>query len=248
MSAPLRLLGLLLVGALTGCGAPDARPAETPASAAPDAAPALRCDACGQDASDGKRWADGRPICARCEASAVLRSSQVQRCREWALDCLRALFGVELRDVPCRITLLDRPELFGLAGRQRHPDLRAFTEVEDTYHDDELVLREFRMYLLRGMPEVEAAAVIAHELFHVWQVKQGGGLQATDDFREGAANWIQLRAYQHRGASDWARRLHDDPDPVYGAGLRRFERMVLGLGEAEAVRLGATAPDFPTGY
>ena len=238
--------GLLaaLIAAGSGCAGPSATQGH--AGAASEAR--LLCDACGQDASQGKRWPDGRPVCQSCAASAVLRSSQAQEARTWALETLRTLFGIELAAVPCRITLLDRPELLGLAGRDRHPDLRAFTEVEDTYHDELLVLREFRIYLLRGMPAVEAGAVLAHELFHIWQVKQGGGIHAQDAFREGAAQWVQLRALRHRGATAWAERLHRDPDPVYGEGLRRFERMVLSLGEPEALRLGATAEDFPSGF
>lgn len=234
---PLLLLLLLLV--LPACvgSAPAPRPAEAP-----------RCDACGESAAGGKRWPDGRPACAPCVASAVLHPSQAARARTTARQALQELFRVEVGEVP--VTMLDRPELMGLAGRDRHPDLRAFTEIEDVTHDQVVVpeLRQFRIFLLRGLPEVEAVGVLAHELFHVWQVRQGGAIGATDAFREGAAQWVQLRVYRRLGAEAWAKRLRGDTDAVYGEGLRRFEGLVLSRGEAEALRLAGTALDFPAGF
>lgn len=240
-AGPLVLL-LLSLGCVAGCSSP-ARPPR------PEAQPPRPvCEACGGSAAGGKTWADGRRACSDCAAAAVVLPSEAGRARATALEALQQLFRIDLSRVACRVTLLDRPELLRLAGDVAHSELRAFTEVEDIYQGNELVLREQRIFLLRGLPREEAIAVLAHELFHVWQVRNGGGKGATPAWREGSAQWVQLRVFESRGAKRWAERLRADPDPVYGEGLRRFEKLVKARGEAEALRLAATTTGFPAGF
>ena len=203
----------------------------TPPPATPDAAPAP------SPAPDDPRL-------------AVATGRDLPAMRAEALDALEALFALRgLRDVEVSVTLLPRPELLDLARDLAHPSLRAFTEAETTTAPDGRVkLRLYRVYMLAGQTRLATAAALAHELFHVHTVEQGGGIGAREAWREGAAMHVHQRVLAYWGRDDLAAQLLESPDPAYGEGLRRFRRLVRERGEAEALRLAATTLDFPRGY
>ena len=90
------------------------------------------------------------------------------------------------------------------------------------------------------------AGILAHELFHVWQIRTGGIRDRADSvFREGGAQYVQHRMLEDRGLEAWAARLLDNPDPIYGDGLRRFRRLARAVGDEKALALSATTDRFP---
>ena len=189
--------------------------------------------------------AEMRAACVNGE-NVVARANQVNRAfglfpaRGDGVAHARRLSGLELVD---RATLMKR------ADDLAHPTLRALTEITERIRSDVVVQRRHRIFVLWGLPRTALLGILAHELFHVWQTTQGGtrpGAEAA--FREGAANYAQYRVLNSLGAQRWARQLHDDPDPVYGKGLRRFLRMVEVEGEPAALRLATRRDRFPPGY
>jgi len=243
-AAPLALLALAAL--LAGCRAAGPTPGGGAGGDAPPEGAA--CDACDRPA-DGRAWPDGRRSCARCRELAVVGPAGLAGARAEALAGLRERFALDLVPERLTVTLVDRDDLVRLAGATlAHPHLRAFTEVEDSYRGERLVHRQFRIYVLRGLPGPALVGVLAHELFHVHQVLSGGGLRAEEVFREGAAQYVQHEVLQAIGAHEWADRLRRGDDPVYGAGLRRFQALVTARGEEAALRLGATGRRFPSGY
>jgi hypothetical protein len=180
----------------------------------------------------------------------VARGQDLSALRAEAEAALAELFGIDdVAAVQVSLTLVGRRELLDLARELAHPSLRAFTEAETTTRADGRVsMRLFRIYLLKGQSKLETAAALAHELFHVHTVGQGGGIGARDSWREGAAMYVHVRVLESWGRADLGRALLENPDPAYGAGLRRFRELVRDRGEARALRLAATTLDFPPGY
>ena len=66
--------------------------------------------------------------------------------------------------------------------------------------------------------------------------------------REGAAQYAQHRLLSLRRQDSWAKLLIENPDPVYGDGLRRFRLFARDRGESKALKAAATTDRFPHGY
>jgi hypothetical protein len=243
-------LGLaLLVSAVAGCAtAPTVLEAR---ALAPDESG--RCDACGVDTGadlGGRSWPDGRLMCSACledaigtivDARALLREVRAE---------LSDLLSVDVGSVRIGLSLTDRPTLSKLAGEDlAHPDLRAFTEVIEVLHRGRVESRKFTIHALLGLPRQCLFGILAHEAFHVWQIQNGGiRLSADPAFREGAAQYAQHRLLSLRRQDSWAKLLIENPDPVYGDGLRRFRLFARDRGESKALKAAATTDRFPHGY
>lgn len=238
--APARLWLVLLLGAL-GCAdapAPAARVDPPPEGA--------RCHACADLAGRrGARLADGRVSCAPCFEEAVVDEREARRAMHEAARALAARTVIDLsaRDAAVELELADLPRLLARAGDQAHPDVRALTRVGASTTDR---ARPFTIVVLRGLPRAYLVGALAHELVHVWQVLEGEAA-AEPPLREGAALWAQREVLRAHGGERFVPALEQDPDPVYGGGLRRFSALVEAVGASEALRRSVRG-SFPPGY
>lgn len=86
----------------------------------------------------------------------------------------------------------------------------------------------YTVYILRDLPKLFFASVLAHELLHIWQYRQG--LSPEQALCEGFCNlgsWYVLRHIGGMEAEMLMRQLAANPDPIYGDGFRH----VLGYYE-----------------
>jgi hypothetical protein len=210
-----------------------------------------RCEGCGLPAAGARgqasRWPDGRVTCEVCRKEAVTDPATAALVCEDARSALAGTLGLEVR-VPTPVVLVAKPALLGLAGELAHPNLKALTVVEEEVVPGAVRgPRSYRINVLSGLPRGALIGVLGHEVFHVLQ-SEASNRERDPALREGSANYAQLRILEGRKDVQRARFLEQDKDPIYGEGLRRFERLVKERGEREAIDLGLRAAAFPEGF
>lgn len=211
-----------------------------------------RCESCGLPAAGERgpssRWDDGRVTCRVCRGDAALDRADAREVCLAARRSLRDVLGLDLGSLEPPVVLSSCHELGARAGTLAHEGLKALTEVEERgASDGARGERRYRIYALYGLARVGLRGVLAHELFHVLQ-SEATAATIEPALREGAANYVQVRVLRALGEEVRARLLEEDRDPVYGEGLRRFERLAHDRGERAALEVGLHGPRFPEGY
>lgn len=228
-------------------GAPGCVAGPETAAEVPTAATCHTCGAVGR--GDDVLLGDGRRACRSCAATAVTDPREAARLLSEARQTLARAFGIDVRGVELDLQLVDAPTLQRRAEELTHPDLRAFTEVEELSVGGWNLRRRFTLYVLSALPRAYLLGVLAHELVHVWQAELGVAEQLSDPLREGTACYVQRSVLRGTpGGARWAQALELNRDPVYGGGLRRFDLLVRRLGLKAAIRHAARGPDFPSGH
>ena len=247
------LLSLVAALALSGCASsPALEPEDSRGWVASPKASGEACDACGRREGafvwgEGRR--DERVSCAPCHAQAISSRRAALETLTEARGELLERFAIDLSEVPVKLELTDQPGLLARAGDTiSHPELRAFTEIREQLLDERVVERQLTIVALGGLPRPFLLGIFVHELFHVWQALQGVSEVGEAALREGAALYVQHRVLKARGETRWAHALEVSRDPVYGRGLRRFQKLVAARGEPAALELGAKERRFPPGF
>jgi hypothetical protein len=211
-----------------------------------------RCDACSLPCK-GKRGgridiADGRIHCRQCDSTSIRTLSRARSALATAMLDLSRELGIDLRSTPIELKLQDRHSLARLA-QVPSPMVKGFTEARRK--DITVAGRlhrgpwKFKILALHSLPQEAMIGVMAHELFHVWQVLNCP--DQTPQLREGSANYAQWRVLRRRQQWLWAELIEKDPDPVYGDGFRRFRRWCEASTWSRRSSVYTQLEDFPSG-
>jgi Protein DA1 len=181
---------------------------------------------------------DGMLICATCTDEGVHDQATALAAFEEARGLVSSNLGLDLGPVQVPVKLVSKQEL-----KAQAPDSGPGIEGLTTHRGRGLDA----ILILDGLPRRTMVQVLVHELFHVFQ-REASNEKVETSFREGAANFAAatvLRALHDEGRLAL---LERNPDPVYGEGYRRFERLAASLGQERAVELGLRATGFPEGF
>jgi hypothetical protein len=211
-----------------------------------------RCNACSLPA-EGERGgalalADGRRHCRTCVSTAISDIQSARAAMSTAILDIHRELGIDLRAAAVELKLTDRYSLARLAGLEK-PLVKGFTEarrkdirVGATVHHGSW---SFTIWVLRSLPQEAMIGVLAHELFHVWQVSSCH--DQSPALREGSANYVQWRVLKRRSQYLWADLIEHDKDPIYGGGFRRFKRWRGQSSWSETLSILSKIRDFPSG-
>ncbi len=212
---------------------------------------APRCEYCDRFISQeltggGTKYADGRALCALCLATAV---NDVDTARQILMDVRDslAMLGIQVKRNKIPFKLIDAREM-GRLNQVGAREASGFTVFEKTkYVYGLLTDRKFQLYALYGMPRSYLAAILAHELMHVWLGLNAPTYQ-NQAMVEGSCNYAEF-LYLGLGVSPDTRFLKqalvDDPDPIYGEGFRKIRALAEARGEQawlDYVKKNETAP------
>jgi hypothetical protein len=90
------------------------------------------------------------------------------------------------------------------------------------------------MYIRKGLPAILFMGSVAHELAHVYTALRRWRLHPWAE--EGLGELLAYRFFHDLGTPEalfLARRMEENPDPLYGDGFRRMRRLI---GEGEGLR------------
>lgn len=215
---------------------------------------AEQCDYCRRFISEaltggGWRYDDGRVICGLCARSAVKDRSEAEDLLVEVAGHLRRA-GVRVDPTPIRLHLVGLKEMRDLAEASSH-DLRGYTHyVQHVASSGGSAESIATVYLLHGMPRIDAIATIAHELMHVWLLSEDRKV-GDAAFREGSCNYaahLVLNEYPGPETDFLVKKMMQSRDPAYGEGFRRVKRYAEERGVAEWIRRLRSHDDLPRGY
>lgn len=195
------------------------------------------CDYCSRVISSatsdgGYRYDDGRIVCGICKRSIVDDNEEAAGCLPGVLKILSASPASFIdipRDIP--IQLVDRFTLNRLKGGKSTGQDQGLTKSSVIYEGKRVIRTEHRIYILVGIPRLEFEAVLAHELLHVWLIKNNIDLPGKE--KEGFCNLGCALVYRADGSKlgkVLLNKMKDNPDPVYGKGYRMMNERLQDLG------------------
>jgi hypothetical protein len=156
--------------------------------------------------------ADGRPLCAACQATAVISADEATRVYRAAESVIREQLGLSL-NVPTGLTLVEPDEL-GEVLRDMGQD----PDSGDTLGVYTRRGRRRGIYAAVGLPRLLLLQVAAHELAHAWQM-ENAPLLRDPLLREGFAEWVAYHVLLAVGEPEAAERIVARDD-LYGQGAR----------------------------
>lgn len=216
----------------------------------------LQCDFCRRfivgTLGDGMtRLHDGRALCSTCAPSSVTSIREARAIVDRTAAELSS-FRIVVDPKPIRLRMVGQDELARIAESHAH-ETKGFTDylVRKTVFG-RVEAETIHVYLLYGMPRVQAMSTVAHELMHVWQF-QRGCFEQDAALSEGACNYASyliLRKHPGAEAEFVIDSMLNDPDPVYGEGFRRVKAFVereglaawLGLASRENAEIAEISP------
>ncbi len=190
------------------------------------------CDLCHRQASSPELLQDGRMVCARCKATAVLSQEQLERLYERVKGFLRT--EKLLVPNPPPVKLADKDEIqtkFTRSGRAM--DVAGFYSP---YNPEEI-------FILSGQTEETCAATMVHEYTHAWQSRNCPSQDRA--VTEGFASWVEYHYLMSVGRSYEAQSLTRKSDPDYGASLQTLLEMEKKVGKAGVIEFAKTATKLP---
>lgn len=197
----------------------------------------------------GVRYSDGRYICNICRESAVTtRDEAYLILAEVARHMTGFGMKVELGEIDLHVVGLDEMQKKSGKGSYR---LTGFTDFEETKGlFGVLSRRQIDVYMLYGLPRIDAVSTLAHELAHVWQFS-AGRLKNDPAFSEGSCNyasWLVLQRYPGRPTDYVVVNLVEDENRIYGEGFRRVKKFAETEGIEVWLDRLAGKDDLPRGY
>jgi hypothetical protein len=213
-----------------------------------------QCDYCqrfisGALTGGGYEYDDGRIICGLCARSAVNDVDKGEKLMAEVARHLRRIgLTVDLESIRLRLVGLER--MRRLAAASSH-DLKGYTHYirysSSTEGESDSIST---VYILHGMPRVDAIATLAHELTHVWQLTEGRK-ENDDALCEGSSNYagyLVLKEYPGPETEFLIKKMVENRDPVYGEGFRRVKRFAEERTVEEWIRLLRSRERLPPGY
>lgn len=196
------------------------------------------CSVCGRAlAGPATRLSDGRLLCARDAARAVLQPAQARQVFWGAVAAVNAALGPEmkLREEIDAVELVDRDGMRRVvaagSGQVRGDGTLGLFRLRRVGSHE-----SWTVYLLSGLPPERLATVAAHEYGHAWQAENNPRYaQATRRLREGFAEWVAWSANTHLGRSGELAFMRSQKDADYVQGLAFFRGLERAGGRAAAL-------------
>ncbi len=209
------------------------------------------CSYCGRFVPDATKRLRRRSIedirCAICAATAIETIQQAQLHVPQLVNWVEAQ-SVHFRQKSFRIEVLDRAAFNTREGGRRDPlGLTTSTRYLRNQRVDHA--RVESVAILQGLPLTLFAGVCVHELGHVWLVQHNiVNLPLIEE--EGFCELLAYRWYTEaptliapdeaasspNAAPFYARRIAENPNPVYGDGFRKVQHLADRVGFAQIVK------------
>lgn len=179
----------------------------------------------------GRIITDGNPdTCTACRTLQIVSSNKYMT-RKTLRCVLRRLkkLGLDFSQSDLKLKFINEHELHRLANVPANSKVEGLTVSSST-----LMGVSSRIYLMDGLPVYEHIETLAHELGHVWLADNnsslnGGPLSQVEGFCDLLAYKI-LDFDNSRDARIEQESLLNNPDPVYGGGLREMKARADILG------------------
>ena len=191
---------------------------------------------CKRITKGGYNIGQDRNICNLCEPYAVDSKSRVNK---YAREVKNELRAVGFRDLPKNIpiTLISDRKRLKKLSKIKHINLSGYTHYEYETLNGKIVDKDYHIYILSHLHEIEFKAVLAHEFLHVYLFQKDYKL--SPEYREGFCNLGSQLIYENNNsklAKQKIDSMYENPDPVYGMGFKKMNYVLKQNGWAELLR------------
>ena len=187
---------------------------------------------------------DGTIICDICYQTAILELSEAKKIMKEVVHDLKWL-GINIETSSVELFLVDKYELAEVGQRKNvTPHHKGMTmHLYHTNNSGEVHNQEFKIYVLKGLPEIHFMEILSHELMHVWQFRYAL-LENDLDLCEGSCNYVAwmflnelkkkpeyaLDAIKMKEIEYFLQHIENNTDPIYGNGFREVRKLVNRMG------------------
>jgi hypothetical protein len=212
------------------------------------------CRFCGRLISDneaggGVKFDDQYYICNHCAQDVVTEAADGEKLlTEVRSRLLEA--GIDVGDVEVEFHLVSRDELSKVSGMADVDNYGLAIEKTTGYFLGLLKEKTYAIYILAGLPRMYFISTAGHELMHIWLYQHG--VDGMDrQMVEGScdmASVLVLGQYDHELIPLIIKQIEQNPNPLYGEGCRRIQRIVENRGVEYWLGHLQFDPEFPIGY
>ncbi|MBR5147030.1 MAG: hypothetical protein IKW54_05345 [Bacteroidales bacterium] len=186
------------------------------------------CASCGAFVRSDNHTGDGRSLCNHCLHTVVSDVEQVKKLKRYVLSRFMEI-GVLFDDKYLESVEIDIVSPYKMA-EITHQSFNLNNKGITLSSSFNLIGTKLlgiknkykhHIYIISYMPKIEFAAVLAHEILHIWQIENG--LQYTPQKCEGLCNIGSYLIYENMSAQRscfYKKNLMESPDPIYGEGFR----------------------------
>ncbi len=186
------------------------------------------CASCGAFVRDSNNTGDGRSLCASCMATVISTAEQVAPLKKYVLRKLMdagVMFNDKFLD-GVTIEIVSPQQMAAIRNQPINYENKGLTKTVSRStiggrlfgFKDKL---EHHIYMLSYLPKIEFAAVLAHEILHIWQHENG--IQLPPMKCEGLCNlgaYLIYESMSAQKASYYKKMMLESKDPIYGDGFR----------------------------
>jgi len=191
-----------------------------------------QCDFCerfiaGGFAAQAVTLPDGRRLCGHCAATSVTTAAKVKDLAGMVSSSL-ATHGVKVGTDDITYLLLDKDKMKKMSYDPTRHAL-GFTDYQRTDSRDDTYCN---IVVLNGMPELQMAAVLAHEILHVW-LQRAGVHSAGTPWIEGSceyAAYLMMADLNTKESQFVVQHFETNTDSIYGGGFRQVKQFVAKHG------------------
>jgi LIM domain-containing protein/protein DA1 len=189
------------------------------------------CDFCkrfiaGGFAAHAVTLPDGRRLCGICAATSVTTPAKAEELARMVSSSLDAR-GVRVQTDEISFLLLGKDKM-----RKMSPDPEGhalgFTDFQTTPTKDSGHVSYCNIGVLNGMPEIQMAATLAHEIMHVFLFKAGVRPVSTP-WLEGSceyASYLVMGDMETKESQFIRHNIEANTDSIYGGGFRQVKQFV----------------------
>lgn len=185
--------------------------------------------------NEGMYCAGDWVVCDNCLPKPMLGDGMLRNCLEQAIVGMHRVLKLKIKQLR-GVRYMTRKELWSIRRRK--------TIIEGLPNSYYLGIANANavIVLRRGISHNSAFVTMAHELAHIWQFENWPSFGLMEKWQiEGFAEWVAYKVAVDLGLQNDAEQMLNNPDPVYGGGLRS----VLEL-EAERGTAFVLAGDYST--
>ena len=181
------------------------------------------CNSCSRLISEtithgGYKTQDNRYICSLCYVDLIFDNKAIESARNRVLKQLEKIgFSNLYYDIP--IILLDEIDLIKISKTDYHKNVKGFTVIHKNNGK-----KDYKIYILNNLHQIEFDAVLAHEYLHVWQSSYNIFLNEPDS--EGLCNLgseLIYNNYNNTFSKILNKNLMQNNDKIYGDGYKKMK-------------------------
>ncbi len=167
-----------------------------------------------------------RSVCNLCKPFLVNKKKLVHNFARQVKSELKEVGFKRLpKNIPIKL-VQSRKELKKLS-KMKHLNLSGYTKYEYETLNDQIIKKDYKIYILSNLHQTEFKSVLAHEFLHVFLFEND--FQLSPEIREGFCNLGSALIYKNDDSKYSILKLeamNSNPDPVYGLGFKKMSKLL----------------------